>query len=87
MSKKKEQKAEEKEKKKEQKIIYIDDGSTIADMSGTFKRGKDTRQKSTAKEKAKTFFGVMLRMIPFLLVTLLGFTLVYIILLLMTGKF
>ena len=24
-------------KKKEQKIIYIDDGSTIADMSGTYK--------------------------------------------------
>ena len=40
-------------KKKEQKIVYIDDGSTVADMSGT--RKGPPRRKSTMKEKWKTY--------------------------------
>ena len=85
--KKKREQAEEKEKKKEQKIIYIDDGSTVADMSGTFRRGKPQgREKSTFRERAKTFFGVMKKMVVPMLVTLIAFTLVYVILLAVTGK-
>ncbi len=74
-------------KKKEQKIIYIDDGSTVADMSGTFRGGrKDARPRSTFKEKARTYFSVVKKMILPLLVTLIAFTVVIILFLFAAGK-
>ena len=72
-------------RKKEEKIIYIDDGSTIADMSGTHK-GKAPRQKSTAREKARTYFTVVKKMILPLICTLLAFSVVFVVLLAITGK-
>lgn len=85
MSKKKE---DGKEKKKEQKIVYIDDGSTVADMSGTFKKDKKTREASRAtfKERWATYWGVVKKMIFPLLITLLGLTLFYILLITITGS-
>lgn len=83
---KKKRQEEAQEPKKEQKIIYIDDGSSVADMSGTYKRGKAPRQRSTFREKARTFFGVMKKMILPMLCTLLAFTLIFILLLAVTGK-
>ncbi len=71
-------------KKKEQKIVYIDDGSTVADMSGT--RKGPPRRKSTMKEKWKTYITTVKHMILPLLITLLAMTMVFIILMLVTGK-
>ncbi len=76
-----------KEHKKEQKIVYIDDGSQIADMSATRRYGNVQRQKSTAREKIKTYFAVVRRMLLPLLCTLIAFTLVFVILLAITGYF
>ena len=53
--------AEKKEKKKKEKVVYVDDGRTIADMSNV-KSGaskyfrNDTPSYSTGKEKWTTFF-------------------------------
>ena len=53
--------AEKKEKKKKEKVVYVDDGRTIADMSNV-KGGaskyfrNDTPSYSTGKEKWTTFF-------------------------------
>ena len=74
-------------KKKEQKIVYIDDGSTVADMSGTYQKGTwQNKSKSTAKDKAKTFFGTMKKMLLPMLVTLTALTLFYIFFLAVTGN-
>ena len=52
--------AEKKEKKKKEKVVYVDDGRTIADMSGVqggaSKYFKGTPSYSTGKEKWTTFF-------------------------------
>lgn len=51
--------------KKKEKIIYIDDGRTIADMSGVtdgFRFAK-TRSRSTAKEKWQTYWGTVKMML------------------------
>ena len=85
-SRKEEAAPEEGTPKKEQKIVYIDDGSQIADMSGTRRRGKAERQKSTAREKIRTYFSVVKRMLIPMVCTLLAFTLVLIILLAVTGN-
>ena len=74
------------QKPKEQKIIYIDDGSTVADMSGTFKGGKEPPPKTTFKEKFKTYFSVVKKMVLPLIITLLVFSLLYMLLLTITGK-
>ena len=71
-------------KKKKQKITYYDDNSTVADMSGTKQQPK--KSKSTFKEKARTYFATVKKMIIPMLATLLAFTLVYVILLLATGQ-
>ena len=66
------------QKPKEQKIIYIDDGSTIADMSGTYKtRDGKAPPRTTFREKMQTFFSVMKKMVLPCLVTLIAFTLVF----------
>ena len=49
------------EKKKKEKVVYVDDGRTIADMSGVKGGGasklfKNTPSYSTGKEKWTTFF-------------------------------
>ncbi len=72
------------EKEKKVKIVYYDDGSTVADMSGT--KRKAPMGKTTFREKMRTFFGVMKRMVLPMLCTLTAFTLIYIILLAITGK-
>ena len=89
MSKQKPKEKEERsEKKKEQKIIYIDDGSTVADMSGTFRGGKrPEKPRSTFREKARTFFTVMKKMVVPMLITLLVLTIMYIGFLWATGNF
>lgn len=67
------------EKKKEQKIVYIDDGSTVADMSGTYRsrKGEAPAPRTTFKQKMATFFTVMKKMLLPCLVTLIAFTLVF----------
>ncbi len=50
-----------KEKKKREKVIYIDDGRTIADMSGLPQRGfgrslSDARPKKEMSETEKQFY-------------------------------
>lgn len=77
---------EESGKKKKVKVIYYDDGSTVADMSGTYRGGKRVeRRKSTLKEKWQTYFAVMKKMILPLICTLTAFTLIYLFLLMITG--
>ena len=52
--------AEKKTKPKKEKVVYVDDGRTIADMSnvkgGASKYFSDTPSYSSAKEKWTTFF-------------------------------
>lgn len=69
-----------KQKKKKEKITYIDDGRTIADMSGTTKGGailpgntgksKSGRSNSTFKDVWKTYWGAVKMMLVPMLVTL-----------------
>ena len=78
-----------KKKKKPQpreKVVYYDDNSTVADMSGTHKKEKTPRQKTTFREKARTYFAVVRKMILPMLCTLAAFGLIYLILLSITGN-
>ncbi len=75
----------EQPKEKKVKVIYYDDGSTVADMSGT-KREKTPRQKATFKEQARTFLAVMKKMVIPMLATLAALTVIYIIILAAAGK-
>ncbi len=46
-------------KEDKEKVVYYDDESTIADMSGVpggKKKGRQNAPKSTFREKAKTYF-------------------------------
>ena len=72
-------------KEKKVKVIYYDDGSTVADMSGTRKQ-KTPRQRATFKEQARTFLAVMKKMVIPMLATLAALTIVYIIILAAAGK-
>ena len=85
MSKKKKEKPSQEPKEKKVKVIYYDDGSTVADMSGTRKE-KTPRQKATFKEQAHTFFTVMKKMVLPMLATLAALTIVYIIILAAAGR-
>ncbi|MDE6273504.1 MAG: hypothetical protein K2L87_00450 [Clostridiales bacterium] len=78
-------KKKNKQKPKE-KVVYYDDNSTVADMSGTHKKEKTPRQKATFREKARTYFAVVRKMILPMLCTLAAFGLIYLFLLLITGK-
>lgn len=71
-------------KEPKEKVVYYDDNSTIADMSGTKQPAK--KSKSTFREKARTYFSTVKKMIVPMLITLLAFTLVYLLLLLATGR-
>ena len=74
-------------KQKKQKIVYIDDGSTVSDMSGTFKKGRTPQTRASFKEQARTFFTAMKKMILPLLVTLIVLTAVYFIILAIAGGY
>ena len=74
--------AEKKEKKKKEKVVYVDDGRTIADMSnvkggGASKLFKDTPSYSTGKEKWTTFFDAFRMMLLPTLVFVGGMAVVY----------
>lgn len=75
-----------KKKEKKEKIVYIDDGSTVADMSNTRRGKKVEKQKSTFKEKARTYFAVVKKMILPMLATLLALTIGYLVILAMAGR-
>ena len=74
-----------KKREKKVKVVYYDDGSTVADMSGTRKE-KTPRQKATFKEQARTFITVMKKMVLPMLATLAALTIVYIIILAAAGR-
>ena len=82
-----------KDKKKKQKTVYIDDGSTVADMSGVggarrktadSNKGGASRPRATFKEQWQTYTdAVKLMFLPMLAVLgiiALAFLIVYIIL-------
>ena len=60
------------EKKKKEKVTYIDDGRTIADMSGVGFGGyasRDGRRRSSFREKWRTYWeAVKMMFIPMLMV-------------------
>ena len=75
-----------KEKQKKEKIIYIDDNSTVADMSNTRREKKGQKKQSTFREKARTYFTVVKKMIFPMLVTLLALTIAYMVVLAVAGR-
>lgn len=76
-----------KKKEKKEKIVYIDDNSTIADMSGTRKKGEQApKQKSTFREKMQTYFAVVKKMLVPMFCTLAAFAIIYLLLLMITGR-
>lgn len=81
-------KKDKQNKPKKEKIIYIDDNSTIADMSNTRRtpKGAPPKQRSTFKEKMRTYFSVVKKMILPMLVTLLAMTIVFIIFMALAGQ-
>lgn len=85
MSNKKKTEPQEEQKERKVKVVYYDDGSTVADMSGTRKE-RTPRVKSTAREKARTFFTVMKKMVLPMICTLAALTVLYIVLLAITGQ-
>ncbi len=91
MSKKKKsqgaQENSQEQTKREVKVVYYDDNSTVADMSGTRKGGyQPPRVKSTAREKMRTFFTVMKKMVVPMLITLAVLTILYILILAAAGR-
>ena len=75
-----------KEKQKKEKIIYIDDNSTVADMSNTRREKQGQKKQSTFREKARTYFTVVKKMIFPMLVTLLALTIAYLVVLAVAGR-
>lgn len=65
-------------KKNRKKVTYVDDGSTIADMSmlGGRKDKGGMKMPSTLSDRTKTFFGAMKMMIGpmFVAITIIGAT-------------
>ena len=73
-----------KEKKKKEKVRYIDDGRTIADMSGI--SGVDKRYvgpNGTLKEQARTYWNTVKMMFIPMMVTIGIICVVYLIMLLL----
>lgn len=73
----------EKNKKKKEKITYIDDGRTLADMSGVpgSRLNKDAwKSNSTAKEKWETYWNAVKRMLLPMLATIGALVVIYFIL-------
>lgn len=69
-------------KKKKEKVVYVDDGRTIADMSG-IDAPRLTRSKyapgSSAKDKWNTYWGAVKMMFVPMLVTLTALGVIYMI--------
>ncbi len=59
-----------KDKKKKKKITYIDDGRSLADMSGIGGRSTSQSAKGTLSDQARTFFAAMKMMVKPMLVTM-----------------
>lgn len=80
--------SKEQEKKEKKKAIYVDDGSTIADMTGVGRPKYEKRSRSTPrapfKEQMRTYFdAVKLMILPMLAVLgiiAIAFLIVYVIL-------
>ena len=71
------------DKKKKEKITYIDDGRTLADMSGVpgSRLNKDAwKSNSTAKEKWETYWNAVKRMFLPMLATIGALVVIYFIL-------
>ncbi len=76
----------DKKKKKKDKVKYVDDGRTIADMSGLYggHRVNSNGAKGTLKDQARTYFEAVKMMFVPMLVTIgiisLAFLIVYLML-------
>ena len=70
-------------KNKKEKIVYVDDGSTIADMSGVKDRrlpgGDPLRPRATAKQKWDTYWNAVKMMFGPMLVVLVGLCILFMI--------
>lgn len=69
-------------KEKKEKVVYYDDNSTIADMSnvtapGERRRDKNPKPRSTAKEKWKTYWSAVKRMVGPMLIVLAVMTVIF----------
>lgn len=80
-----------KDKKKKEKIIYYDDGSTVADMSNISPKPTKSPMEETPaygiKAKLQTFFGAMRLMVMPMLTVVLGIGLIYAIIYLLFNLF
>ncbi len=63
-------------KKKKNKVTYIDDGSTIYDMSGVG-GGRSGGKRGTAKEQFTTYMRAVKQMIIPMLITMAAITVVF----------
>ncbi len=81
-------KKKKKQKPKKEKIVYIDDNSTVADMRPVNKKGVpvDPPPRATTREKARTFFAAFKMMLIPCACVLVAFTLLYFILRLIAGQ-
>ncbi len=81
-------KKKKKQKPKKEKIVYIDDNSTVADMRPVDKHGAriDPPKRATAREKWQTFFAAFKMMLIPCACVLLAFTLLFVILSLIAGQ-
>lgn len=69
-----------KNKKKKEKVIYVDDGRTVADMSnvpGTRISRDAWRTNSTGKEKWETYWNAVKRMFVPMLVVMVAICVIY----------
>ncbi len=82
----------DKKKKKKEKTIYIDDGRTIADMSGTGRinpilggssKGSRGKRRSTAGEQWRTYWAAVKMMVIPMLVVMMIITAAFLIMFLM----
>ena len=74
-----------KKKAPKEKVVYYDDGSTIADMSnvtapGERRRDKNPKPRSTAKEKWQTYWASVKLMIGPMLIVLGVISIIFLIL-------
>ncbi len=76
-------------KKEKEKVIYYDDDSTISDMSNVggvrHKQRDKNAPKSTAHEKARTFWEAFKMMLPITFIVLGVMAMLYVILLLLAS--
>ncbi len=79
-----------KNKKDKEKVVYYDDNSTIVDMSNVPRMGEKKpssqppRRRSTFGEKWRTYWSAVKMMLLPLLIALLGLTVLYLIIRLVT---